>query len=155
MARFFIGSATHKMDAKGRVSLPSDYRAVLEAHGGRDRFVLVPASDGFECHIAFTVAGHERLVEALSVGEEAFASPEEERETRRRYIWSAKPLQLESTGRFVLSQELRSAIGLTSEVHFVGDGQTFQIWDPARFGVQAAPADAPAKPKALNLARLT
>jgi len=54
------------LDAKGRVSLPSDFRDVLEAHGARDRFVLVPASDGVEAHIAFSVAGHERLVDALS-----------------------------------------------------------------------------------------
>ena len=154
MSRFFIGSATHKLDAKGRVSLPSDFRDVLEAHGCRDRFVLVPASDGTDCHIAFTESGHARLVEHLGSGEEAFESEEEERETRRRYIWNAKPVAVEDTGRFVLSQDLRAALGLADQVRFVGDGQTFQIWEPARFDALHGAAEGRAKPKKLNLARI-
>lgn len=153
MARHFIGTATHKLDAKGRVSLPSDFRDVLEAHGARDRFVLVPASDGVEAHIAFSVAGHERLVDALSADPDAFSSEDEERETRRRYIWSAKPIAVEDTGRFVLSQDLRAMIGLSDQARFVGDGQTFQIWEPGRFDALHG-GDTPVRPKKLNLARM-
>lgn len=155
MARFFIGSATHKLDGKGRVSIPADFRDVLEAHGAKDRFVLVPAQEAGDPHLAFTVSGHERLVERLGSGEEMFASEAEERETRRRYVWSAKPIAIEHTGRFVLSKELRDRIGLTDQVLFIGDGPTFQIWEPGRFEARHQPAGEPTPaPKRLNLARM-
>ncbi|MGF1503308.1 MAG: division/cell wall cluster transcriptional repressor MraZ [Paracoccaceae bacterium] len=136
MARFFIGSALHKLDAKGRVSLPSDFRDVLRAHGNPESFVLVPAEAPGRPHEAYTLAGHEALVERL--GKLAYASPAQRDQTRRRYIWNAKSLALEETGRFVLSRELRSAIGLDGLVRFVGDGPTFKLWEPSAYDAQVA-----------------
>jgi MraZ protein len=128
LARYFIGSATHKLDAKGRVSLPSDYRAVLRAQGSEDSFVVVPRPGADPCHLAFSGPGHERLIERI--GSADYPSPAHRRETRRRFISEARPVALEDGGRFVLPRDLREALGLDKEVQFVGDGETFQIWEP-------------------------
>ena len=151
MSKFFIGSATHKLDAKGRVSLPSDFRDVLRFEGVPDRFVLVPAGEGGDFHTAFTKPGHERLVKRLS--KTKFSSDDEEFLTRQRYIWNAKPIAVEDTGRFVLSQELRNQLGLTDQAYFLGDGPTFQIWEPGRFAALDGKHSG-AEPKKLNLARM-
>lgn len=151
VSKFFIGSATHKLDKIGRVSLPSDFRDVLREEGVPDRFVLVPAGAGGDCHIAFTKPGHERLVKRLA--KTKFASDDEEFLTRQRYIWNAKPISVEDNGRFVLSQELRDQLGLTNQAYFLGDGPTFQIWEPGRFAALHGERSG-AEPKKLNLARM-
>ena len=152
MARNFIGSATHRLDAKGRVSLPSDYREVLRADGepGKpDGFVLIPAAEDEPAHIAMTPSGHAELIAMLT--QEVYDSPEEEQATRMRYIGNARPVSVEDGGRFVLSKDLRDMLGLTDQVRFVGDGGTFQIWEPGAHDARFGPAAA-AKPKKLRLA---
>lgn len=154
MTRNFIGSATHKLDGKGRVSLPAGFRDVLRAQnpdkpaGTPDEFILIPATDGEEMHLALTPAGHEQLIATLT--EVEYDSPEEEEATRLRYIGLARQISVEDGGRFVLAKDLREALGLTDAVHFVGDGGTFQLWEPGTFAGRHAPA-VKAKPKKLSM----
>ncbi|MEL6220059.1 MAG: MraZ N-terminal domain-containing protein, partial [Pseudomonadota bacterium] len=75
MVRYFIGSAAHKLDAKGRVSLPADYREVLKTQDSADVFVIVPAGAGVPFHLAFSRQGHERLIERIAGM--TFANPAE------------------------------------------------------------------------------
>ena len=152
MARYFIGSARHRLDAKGRVSLPSDYRAVLREQGSAEAFVIVPRPTPEPFHLAFSVPGHERLIERI--GAVAYPSAEQKRETRRRFISEARPVGLEDGGRFVLARDLREALGLGAEAAFVGDGETFQIWDPAPWERLHGPAAAAAEPVEIDFAGL-
>ena len=149
VARNFIGSATHKLDAKGRVSLPSDYREVLKAHGSPDHFVLIPADEVDPMHVALTPAGHAELIAALT--DQDYDSPEEEQATRLRYIGNARPISVEEGGRFVLSRDLREAIGLRDAVRFVGDGGTFQLWEPGACDARFAP-EKKVRPRRVRLA---
>lgn len=137
--RFFIGSALHKLDAKGRVSLPSDYREVLREHGAADGFILVPAQ-GSDFHLALSRTAHEALVQRL--GGMSYASPKQRADTRRRFISNARPISLEDGGRFVLTQGEREALGLAREVRFVGDAETFQIWEPGHYEAVHGPEEA-------------
>ncbi|MGF1446195.1 MAG: division/cell wall cluster transcriptional repressor MraZ [Pikeienuella sp.] len=135
MARFFIGSATHKLDGKGRVSLPSDFRDVLKeqagASGGAEEFVLVPAQGDQAFHTGLSRSGHEALVRRISGAR--YPNAAVKRAVRQRFIAAAKPISVEEGGRFVLPRELREVLGLTNAVQFVGDGETFQIWQPERY----------------------
>ncbi|MEM9147358.1 MAG: hypothetical protein AAGC57_14285 [Pseudomonadota bacterium] len=150
--RYFIGSAAHKLDAKGRVSLPADYREVLRAQDSADVFVIVPAGAGVGYHLALSRQGHERLIERIA--SMSFASPEQKRETRRRFISEARPVSVEEGGRFVLARELRDSLGLDKEVCFVGDGETFQIWRPEDQAAAAAAAAEAAAPVDVDFAGL-
>ena len=47
--KFFSGSSTHKVDVKGRVSLPADYRKVLEGVGS-SHVVVLPQISAFGEH---------------------------------------------------------------------------------------------------------
>ncbi|MEO0622288.1 MAG: hypothetical protein AAFU49_04720 [Pseudomonadota bacterium] len=152
MVRYFIGSAAHKLDAKGRVSLPADYREVLKTQDSADVFVIVPAGAGVPFHLAFSRQGHERLIERIAGM--TFANPAEKRETRRRFISEARPISVEEGGRFVLSKELREGLGLDKEVQFVGDGETFQIWQPSAHAKAEAAAAEAAAPAEIDFAGL-
>jgi MraZ protein len=150
----FIGSPEHKLDGKGRVSLPSSYRDVLAQFGSPQDFVLIPAPliEGEDpCHVCMTPKGHTQLIESL--GEIEFASAQEERLTRQRYIGNARPIAVEDGGRFVLSKDLRDALGLTDRVQFVGDGGTFQIWQPETHARLTAPQPE-VRPRRISLSRI-
>jgi MraZ protein len=128
LSNYFINSALHKLDAKGRVSLPSDFRDILKASASAETFVLVPKSDDVACHIAYARPTHDALIEDIEGTE--FDSEDEEDATRSRYIWSARAISLEEGGRFVLTREEREALGLDGQVYFKGNGMIFEIWNP-------------------------
>jgi len=149
VTRYFRGSATHKLDAKGRVSLPSDYREVLRAHGSEQVFVVVPAGEDEACHTGFTLAGHDLLVRQIE--DFPFEDEDEAIETRRRYIGDARTLAIEEGGRFVLPRDLRQPLGLTNEVFFFGDGATFQLWHPETYRAEQSTRRTKARPRKMRL----
>ena len=51
---------------------------------------------------------------------------------QRILIGSAVDLELDSSGRILISPELRSAAGLERDVFLSGVGEHFELWDPAR-----------------------
>jgi len=141
VARRFRGESTHKVDAKGRVSIPAAYRRVLEA-GDPDwttglfpTLILVYHNKGRKFIEGYTVEAMDDLearIEKLTLGSR-----------KRRYMehaFSTQSLQvqIDPTGRLVLSQTIRDKFGITSEAVFAATGTTFQIWDPAAHAENAA-----------------
>ncbi len=126
MVKFFTGNYTHRVDAKGRVSLPASYRKVLEAYGS-DHVVIIPQYERPEAHVGLSLRGYERLIEQF---EDAELSAEEEEEVSVRLIANARHVQVDDAGRIVLARELREAIGIDKEVTFVGRASGFEIWNP-------------------------
>ncbi|MEM7506307.1 MAG: hypothetical protein AAF415_06140 [Pseudomonadota bacterium] len=149
---YFVGSFEHKLDTKGRVSLPSDFREALRDQGSTNEFVLIPALDEKPCLNALSKEGHRGLVARLREAE--FETVEEEEATRQLYIASARLISVEDTGRFVLGKEQRASIGLIDggDLVFRGDGACFEIWNKAdhdqRFTKPAA------KPAPIRLGKL-
>jgi MraZ protein len=45
----------------------------------------------------------------------------------------SQQIQIDPTGRLVLSQKLREKIGLSDEALFIASGDTFQIWEPSAY----------------------
>lgn len=152
LSRYFVGSFEHRLDVKGRVSLPSDFREALRDQGSPNEFVLLPPPADKPCLQALSKEGHRGLVQRLRDFE--FDSPAEEEATRQLYIASAKMVSVEDTGRFVLGREHRVAIGCGDggDLIFRGDGSSFEIWakadHDAHFGVPAA------KPAPIKLGKL-
>jgi len=147
VTRNFIGSVTHKVDAKGRVSLPSEFREVLRGQGSPDGFILIPADELEPMHVCMSREGHSQLI--ATIARQDYDSFEEEQATRRRYIGNARSIAVEEAGRFVLGKDLREGLKLSGEARFVGDGGTFQIWQPGAYDALFGAA-APAKPRRLR-----
>ncbi len=55
----------------------------------------------------------------------------------RMFSGQAVQMQVDDTGRLVLSPKLREKIGITGEAFFIAAGDTFQIWEPAAYDAQA------------------
>lgn len=127
-ASLFIGEFEHRLDEKGRCSLPSDFRNTLKEQGSEGRFVLIPPLGGRPCHLAVSRTGLARIVKALPQRE--FASPGELEATRRHFTTRAKIVAYEPNGRFVLGLAQREAFGLPEGggLIFAGYGTVFEIW---------------------------
>jgi MraZ protein len=136
--RFFSGSWTHKVDAKGRVSLPADFRKVLE-NIGSSHVIVLPQMQHPDAHVVLSQTGYEKVVEQF----EAMELSHEDSEAMAQLIETdARPIPFDEVGRMVLSKGLREQIGVGGEVRFVGRGSTFQLWQPdKRAAYEAASKD--------------
>ena len=123
----FLGTHRGKLDKKGRISVPAQFRAVLEAIGTAE-IVLFP-SFRHPCIEAWPApafaalsAGHTRL-DVFSDGADDMAAA---------LFATAHPARPDSEGRLVLPEDLVAEAGLGETVAFLGANQCFQIWDAER-----------------------
>ena len=136
MLKFFTGSSTHKVDAKGRVSLPADFRKVLEGVGST-HVVVLPQMNHPDFHVVLSRTGYEKVVEQFEAMELSHADTEA---LALRIVTDARQIPVDDVGRMVLSKDLREQIGLDGEARFVGRGSSFQIWGPGNREVFEASA---------------
>jgi len=139
----FVSNVTLRLDAKGRVSIPAPFRAVL-ARDGFDGLYCYPALD----RPAIDAGGHALMaeIEALIA---RFAPYSEEREQFAAALYgTSETLKVDGEGRVILPEPLRSHAGIADAVTFVGLGHKIQIWEPGRFRAQLA--EAIAKVRALR-----
>jgi len=121
----FMDTIINKVDAKGRVSLPSDYRAMVKE-----------LSAEIVCYRSLTAPCIEGCLEDLleSLATEIENSTDFFSETQDNLtnliFGDAKRFPFDSTGRIILSEKLLKHAGITDAAVFVGKGRKFQIWNP-------------------------
>jgi MraZ protein len=133
----FVSHYTLRLDAKGRVSIPAAFRAVL----ARDGF------DGLYCYRtldrpALDAGGNALLadIEALIA---LYPPYSEQREQLAASLYSnSEVLKIDGEGRVVLTDALKAHAGIGDAVAFAGLGHKFQIWEPERFRAELAEATA-------------
>ena len=124
----FLSHFTHRLDAKGRVSIPAPFRQAL-AKDGFDGVYAYPSLDApaLDCGGNALLQEIDALLATMppySPARDAFATA---------LLGTSEILKLDSEGRVVLDERLKSALGLKDEAVFVGQGHKFQIWQPSRF----------------------
>jgi MraZ protein len=131
----FVSHHTLKLDAKGRVSIPASFRAVL-ARDGFEGLYCYPTLDREAVD-----AGGNALLKEIETLIERYSPYSEEREQFATTLYStSEVLKIDGEGRVVLSESLKAHAGITDEVAFAGLGHKFQIWEPKRFRAQLAEA---------------
>ena len=131
----FVSHYTLQLDAKGRVSIPASYRAVL-MRDGFEGLYCYPALD----RPALDAGGNALLaeIEALIA---RFSPYSEEREQFSTTLYSTSEiLKIDGEGRVILTEPLKSHAGIADAVAFAGHGHKFQIWEPGRFRAELAEA---------------
>jgi MraZ protein len=131
----FVSNYTLRLDAKGRVSIPAPYRAVL-TRDGFEGLYCYPTLD----RPALDAGGNALLKEIESlVGR--FPPYSDEREDFSAALYgTSETLKIDGDGRVILSETLKTHAGIAEAVAFVGLGHKFQIWEPDRFRAQLAEA---------------
>ena len=142
----FTGTFENKVDRKGRVSLPADFRAELPDSG--DRVVYIYPSPRHDALEACDKAFMQRLVEAI---EDRPLYSDEEEDLNQSIVAQARKAQLDETGRLVLPSEQAGFAGISDKAVFVGQGSRFQIWSPGRYASHVERARARARGRTLSL----
>lgn len=133
MALFF-DSHVHKIDGKGRVSVPAQFRAALLGQS----FAGIIAFPSFrESYQAVEACGMDRM-ELLSASLDRLDPFSDERDDLAAVIFGAAvPLPFDGEGRILLPDHLREHAGIAEQAAFVGCGRTFQIWRPDAYSAFA------------------
>ena len=132
----FIGESHHKVDNKGRVSIPAAFRRVLASgdpdfpEGGNPQLVIVYGDDKRDFLECFTVAGIEQIYDKIE--RLARANPRR-KALQRLYSTHALSTAVDETGRLVLPAKLRAKIDLDETAFFAFQGETFEIWKPETY----------------------
>jgi MraZ protein len=125
----FVSTFTNKIDAKGRVSVPASFRAVLERDGYAGGIYCYPSLDAPALD-----AGGQILAQKIDVLLDELPDYSDERDELSVALYGdVHILAFDQDGRIVLPEALRAHAGLSTRVTFVGLGQKFQMWEPARF----------------------
>ena len=139
MSRRFRGESQHKVDTKGRVSIPASFRRVLEGadpnwkSGEAPELVIVYGDHRrsyLECYTMEAIEEVDTKIDALPRGSKA------RKMLQALFHGQSFPTTVDETGRLVLPAKLRGKIDLEKEAYFVGAGDTFQIWQPETYELQ-------------------
>jgi MraZ protein len=124
----FVSSFTNRLDAKGRVSIPAPFRAVLARDGFEGLFVHPSLdTDAIDC------GGH-ALLKEIDTLLETYPQYTDARDALSLALYGmSEKLKVDPEGRVQLSESCKARAGVTTEVTFVGMGHKFQIWEPGRF----------------------
>ncbi len=131
----FVSHYTLSLDAKGRVSIPAPYRAVL-ARDGFQGLYCYPALD----RPAIDAGGNGLLAEIESLIDRYLPFSEEREQLSAALYSTSEILKIDGEGRVILSEQLKTHAGIADTAAFAGRGHKFQIWEPARFRAELAEA---------------
>lgn len=129
--KYFSDSYTHKVEPNGRVSIPSEYRKILESLGST-HVVVLPQFKSPDAHVVLSQAGHEKVVARVEAEAKAL-EPKARTALKMKVTSNARAIAMDDGGRIKLSPELRDALGITNEIVFAGDGSTFELWHPDKW----------------------
>ena len=131
----FVSHQVLRLDAKGRVSVPASFRAVL-ARDGFDGLYCYPALD----RPALDAGGNALLAEIEALIAD-FSPYSDEREQFSLALYgTSETLKIDGEGRVVLTDALKAHAGIADAVIFVGLGHKFRIWEPGRFRAELTEA---------------
>ncbi len=128
MLKHFTGTHDHRMDDKGRVSLPTEFRRVIDAVGASGALYVVPQLDDPRALVLFTTEAYGALIERHNARD--YGSLAAQQRMELKLVTRASQIQVDDAGRIVISKPLRDLVNLEKEVRFVGLASSFEIWRP-------------------------
>ena len=124
----FLSTYENRIDKKGRVSVPASFRSYL-SNLGYNGVICYPSFNN-QCIEAWPQDRIEKISNAI----DALNLFDEKKDFFATSILSESVnLQFDSEGRISLSSKLLKHAKIKNSMLFVGQGQTFQIWEPTAF----------------------
>ena len=124
----FLSTYENKLDKKGRVSVPATYRSYL-SNTGYNGVVCFPSFNN-NCIEAWPQDRIEKISNAI----DSLNPFEDKKDYFATSILSeSSNLQFDTEGRILLTSKLLKHAKIKNSMLFVGQGKTFQIWEPATF----------------------
>lgn len=124
---FFTSEYECKLDAKGRLILPSRIKAQLPDGGGHELVIR----KGFEpCLILYPMVEFKKVFSRISSLNEF---NEEYRRLQRNFLSGVVTVELDSSGRFLVPRNMLTYAQIDKDVMLVGTGNKVEMWNPATY----------------------
>ncbi|MEY3781986.1 MAG: hypothetical protein RIS97_164 [Pseudomonadota bacterium] len=120
----FFGASSLNLDAKGRLSVPTRHQEALMA-SCEGQVTITQHYEG--CLMVFPRPAWEAFSAKIT------ALPMSSMSLKRLYLSNAMSVELDSTGRILISPELREAVGINKETTLRGMGSYFELWDKVAY----------------------
>lgn len=117
------GVAKLNLDDKGRMAIPSRYRAALMADCEGELIITMDHEHRLIIYPRHEWCAVESKLQALS------SFKKTEAKIKRIYLGHAQDCQMDKNGRIVIPPYLREKTGLDKQVVLVGVGNKFELWD--------------------------
>ena len=127
----FQGASSLSLDAKGRLSVPTRHRDVLSATAAGQ---LTITRHPHGCLMLFPRTEWEKFRERVA------ALPMTAHWWKRIFLGNAMDVEMDSTGRILISPELRAATHIGKDTILLGMGCHFELWDKSTYDAQEAQA---------------
>ena len=125
----FQGASFVVLDTKGRLSVPTRHRDVLSATA-HSQLTITRHPHG--CLMIFPRNEWEKFRERIaSVSMQAHW-------WKRIFLGNAMDVDMDATGRVLVSPELRVAAGISKDTVLLGMGSHFELWDAATYASEEA-----------------
>jgi MraZ protein len=121
------------VDTKGRVSLPSDYRAIVKELSTEIvcyRSLTSPCIEGCAEELL------EKIASDMETSLDFFSQTQDD--LTNLIFGDARRFSFDSTGRILLTEKLLKHAQITDTAVFVGKGRKFQIWNPENWEKEEA-----------------
>ncbi len=142
MGKFvFQGASALNLDAKGRMSVPAKHRDALLLQGN-GRVTLTKHPDG--CLLVFPRPEWEAFRSRVA------QLPMDAHWWRRIFLGNAAEIELDGSGRILISPELRVAANIEREIILLGMGSHLELWDAQTYSTKEQAAIAQGMPEALK-----
>ena len=124
---FFTGEHECKLDAKGRLVLPSRLKSVLP-EGSKSSIII---RKGFEPNlIIYSLHEFQNIYTRINSLNE-FSS--EQRKLKRNLFSSISQVDLDSNGRFLIPKNMINYTNLKKDVILIGMGNIIEVWNPGLY----------------------
>ncbi|AFJ48338.1 division/cell wall cluster transcriptional repressor MraZ [Shimwellia blattae] len=120
----FRGASLVNLDSKGRLSVPTRYREMLQEISAGQMVCTIDIHH--PCLLLYTLPEWEIIEQKLA---RLSSMNPAERRVQRLLLGHASECQMDSAGRLLLAPVLRQHAGLTKEVMLVGQFNKFELWD--------------------------
>jgi len=137
----FQGASAINLDVKGRMSIPARHRDALQTVGF-GKVTLTKHPEG--CLLLFP------QLEWESFRDRVAKLPLEANWWRRIFLGNASELEMDGSGRILISPELRAASGIEREVILLGMGSHLEVWDAKTYAQKEQIAISQGMPEALR-----
>lgn len=128
-----MDTVINKVDSKGRVSLPSDYRAIVKELSSE---IVCYRSLSAPCIEGCLEETLDKLATEIENSTDFFSETQDS--LTNLIFGDAKRFTFDSTGRINLSEKLLKHAKITDKAVFVGKGRKFQIWNPQEWEKEEA-----------------
>ncbi len=125
----FQGASFVALDTKGRLSVPTRHRDVLNATASGQ---LTMTKHPHGCLMIFPRNEWEKFRDRIA------SLPMQAHWSKRLFLGNAMDVEMDATGRVLVSPELRATTGISKDTVLLGMGSYFELWDAATYAAQEA-----------------